>query len=150
MNHGDDDPRAFLRAAIKKSPFKTAAAVSRQLGGKDFVRDFLAGRKRSLGPRSAELAELLNIDHDRLARGIAGLRRRKAIPPKRQEITMLIEETIRVTAALGYHQWRDRDFRLLAELIQEFFLTVRSSEDDEHRRIRLELDIRRALQRRNP
>lgn len=53
-----DELRARLRAAIKASDPKTdAASLSAALGrGKDYIADFLAGKKKSLG--AAELASL--------------------------------------------------------------------------------------------
>jgi hypothetical protein len=150
-----DDVRRILAEAIASSPF-TAASLSRKLGrGKDYLRDFLAPnkqtkeyRKNSLSAEERDaLARLLKLERDHLAIGIAKMTS-SPVPQKPIDTLFLIEESLRAAVSLGCRQWTDDEFQLVAEKVQEYFLEFHSSaEDVDTRRMRLELHIRRALQK---
>lgn len=148
-----DEARSLLREAIDSSRYKgNVAALTwklwRDRRGKDFIRDFLNGRKGKLGgaTETAAVEDELTLATGTLAIAIESPGENEC--ENRQ--LEIIEEAMKVVAYLidPDHRWQDAHFRLASQLFQESLSDKQSlGEALETRRLRLEVAIRRVFQK---
>ena len=148
-----DEARSLLREAIDNSHYKgNVSALTWKLWrgkrGKDFIRDFLNGRKGKLGG-AAETAAVENeliLASGTLAVAIEESPQHEYDNPQ----LAIIQDSMKLVACLidPANNWTDTHFRLAARLFQEFLSDKQSlGEDPETHRLRLEIAIRRAFQK---
>ncbi len=152
-----EEARCLLRTAIDSSRYKgNVAALTWHLfrgrRGKDFIRDFLVGRKDKLGgaAETAMVENALKLLPGTLAVAIEETEEKWPSDVPATIPLHIIEEAMKVVAYLidPQHHWRDEHFRLAGQLFQESLSDKQSlGEDPETRRLRLEVAIRRALQK---
>lgn len=150
-----NDVRRILADVVERSNHDPTALAKALGKSKDYIRDFIHPNKRTgkyrknslSGDARDEIERLLNLERGALSAHFHGHPSTPA-PHTGTETDDLIEVAVRVMVDVGQLGWSEPEIRLVAELIPETYAAQQSSgSSPEITRMRLELAIRRALQK---
>ena len=151
-----EEAQHLLKEAIANSPYSVASLTWKLFGnrrGKDFLRHYIRNRKKKIGGAYETAAVERELGFEPGTFAIAVDEPDEAHLSGDNDELVLIEEAMKLAARLAdpRHGFSDGHFRLAAELFQEVFVSKRfSAKDIDSRRLKLELAIRRACQRKTP